>query len=104
MKQFMWGLVGVAIMFCGCGIGKQMIYSGSGDRWERATLLQDEFGSQLKIVRQNEEAWLIEAKTYCFWTMSYVGREVWFQWGPVECKVKSDDGEICEFWTKGKAP
>ncbi|MBD3285787.1 hypothetical protein GF359_04935 [candidate division WOR-3 bacterium] len=102
MKQYMWGILGVVFLLSGCGLNKKMFAGDSTGQWERATLIQDQFGSQLKIVRQNNEVWLIEAKTYCFWTKRYVNAEIWFLWGPVECKVKNDAGEVCEFWTKGK--
>jgi hypothetical protein len=74
--------------------------SGYPGRWEQAVLTQDDFGSELWVVRENEEVWVIASKTNCFWARQYVGRYVWFRWGPVESQLMSDNGDICEFWTK----
>ena len=69
-------------------------------RWEQAVLTQDDFGSELKVVRENDEVWVIVAKTNCFWTRQYVGKSIWLKWGPIESKLMNDEGEICDFWTR----
>lgn len=100
MRQLVWGMIVVTVLATGCVLSQKMAtatYSGS---WEQATLTHDEYGAELTVVRQNDEVWIIEAKTYCIWTRNYVGRQVWLLWGPVECLVKNDNGEVCEFWTK----
>jgi hypothetical protein len=85
-----------------CVATSQAVSSGGTyqSSWEEATLLSDEFGSQLMVERQNGEVWLIKAKTYCFWTRQYVGKTVMFKWGPVECVIMNDSGQECEFWTQ----
>jgi len=74
--------------------------TGYPSRWEQATLTEDEFGFEIIVIRQNDEQWSLEAKTACFWTRQLIGRSVWLKWGPVECYLMNDAGQICEFWTK----
>ncbi|TET23646.1 MAG: hypothetical protein E3J71_01595, partial [Candidatus Stahlbacteria bacterium] len=44
------------------------VQTGYPGKWEEATLTQDEFGFKLIVVRQNDEKWVLESKTTCFWT------------------------------------
>lgn len=73
---------------------------GYPGRWEQAVLSQDDFGSELKVIRENEEVWVLVAKTNCFWTRQYVDKSVWLKWGPIESKLMNDEGETCDFWTR----
>jgi hypothetical protein len=75
------------------------VETGYPSRWEEATLIQDEFGFELIVVRQNDERWKLQSKTTCFWARQLVGKTVWLKWGPVESLLMNDRGEICEFWT-----
>ncbi|MBN2378968.1 hypothetical protein JXM67_04110 [candidate division WOR-3 bacterium] len=100
MKKIMWGILGVMLLVNGCALSSNVVTGTASSDWEQATLLRDYFGSGLVVVRQNDEVWRIESKSQCFWTSNYIGRQVWLQWGPVECVLKSESGSICEFWTK----
>jgi len=75
------------------------VQTGYPGKWEQATLTEDEFGFKLIVVRQNDEKWVLESKTTCFWTRQLVDRTVWLRWGPVESFLMNDQGQICEFWT-----
>jgi hypothetical protein len=96
-----------AVFFAGCvstGTTKDGESSsakgGYQGRWEQAVLSQDDFGSELRVIRENEEIWVLVAKTNCFWARQYVGRSVWLKWGPIESKIMNDEGETCDFWTR----
>jgi hypothetical protein len=73
--------------------------TGYPAKWEEVNLIEDEFGFELIVVRQNDERWKLQSKTTCFWARQLVGKTVWLKWGPVESLLMNDKGEICEFWT-----
>lgn len=107
MKRLLWGFAVITSLTLGCVISNttkqdqstadQQGYPG---KWEEAVLTSDEFGWHLIVVRQNDEKWALESKTTCFWTRNYIGRSVWFKWGPVISLMMNDNGEVCEFYTK----
>jgi len=100
LKKLVLCIAGAALFFCGCILTRNIPANTGEPNWESATLLHDEYGSALIIERGNGEKWVVAAKTFCSWTMQYVGREVWLAWGPVQCSVKNDLGDVCEFWVK----
>lgn len=110
MRKAFWGMLLMMMLVVtfaatGCVITQPAVDGETGNTgypgiWEEATLITDEFGSELIVVRENQEKWVLVAKTYCFWTRNYVGRTVLLKWGPVESLLMNEAGESCEFWTR----
>ncbi|MGB9592405.1 MAG: 4-fold beta flower protein [Candidatus Kryptoniota bacterium] len=69
---------------------------------EPAMLLKDiNNGDKIIILRlNNEEAWLLEAKTWCRWSWKYEGEKIWIIFGHSKTTVINEDGDVCEFWTE----
>ncbi len=100
-------LSAILMLFAGCTTtgtvkdGKDTSNQGGYQgRWEQAVLTEDDYGTELRVVRENEEVWVLVSKTNCFWTRQYVGRSIWLKWGPIESKLMNDEGETCDFWTR----
>lgn len=104
MKKLLLCVMGSLIVAISCAVttgtqgeGTQGGYPG---KWEEAVLTTDELGIKLIVIRPNEQMWELRAKTDCFWSRQYLGRTVWFKWGPVESLLMNEQGDTCEFWTK----
>jgi hypothetical protein len=68
---------------------------------EEALILKDLGNGKLIIERQNGEQWLLDARTgWCPWSWRYEGKKVNLQFGPWSCRLTSEEGEACDFWTE----
>ena len=67
---------------------------------EPAILVKDFDGDKIIILRLNDEAWVLEAKTWCSWSWKYEGKIVWIKFSYTTTEVMNDDGDISEFWTE----
>lgn len=53
------------------------------------------------IQRHNGETWLLEAKTYCFWTWLKEGTVILANFGyATTILINPDDGQTCECYTE----
>lgn len=69
---------------------------------ESAILIEDiNNGDKIIIYRlNNQEIWLLEAKTWCSWAWKYEDRKIWIKFGYINTTVMNEDGDLCEFWTE----
>lgn len=68
---------------------------------ETVTLVKSINDETFIIERESGELWLLEAKTFCFWTWLKEGSQILAIFNYLTTKlINPDNGEICDCWTE----